>query len=77
MSTNTVTTHIKKIFIFPTGIAKLYNSDDSVTQLIHISHFFTVRFTNPQKKKSREVKPGERENQGMGPVFTSNYQKTP
>jgi hypothetical protein len=34
-------------------------------------------FTNPQKKKSRRVKSGERWGQGMVPLFLFNDQEIP
>jgi hypothetical protein len=62
------TTHIKTIFSFSpgTGMRLIGNafcsSDDSVTQLIHILHFFTINivFYNTLKSKS-----GELDGQGM------------
>jgi hypothetical protein len=68
-------THIKTMFSFSTGTGKYFSgkslssSDSSVTQLIHILHFFTINMTyeNSQKKNSTGAKFGELGGQTMGP----------
>jgi hypothetical protein len=79
MGTISGTTHIKTIFSFSPGTGRnlignaLCNSDDSVTQLIHILHFLTIEcvYYKPQKKISSGVKSGERGDQGIGPPLPS------
>jgi hypothetical protein len=60
-STISGTTHIKTIFSFSPGTGKhfignaLCHSDDSVTQLIHILHFFTINVFNKPAEKADET----------------------
>jgi hypothetical protein len=74
MGTISGMTYIKIIFSFLSGTGKhfigytLSSSDDSVMQLIHILHFFTINnvFYKLLEEKSRGVKSGEQWGLGMG-----------
>jgi hypothetical protein len=78
-------THVKTIFSLSLGTDRyligntLCNSDDSVTQLIHILHFFTTNniFYKPLRRHPEESNLENERSREWVPFFLSNDPKTP
>jgi len=78
-------THVKTIFSLSLGTDRyligntLCNSDDSVTQLIHILHFFTTNniFYKPLRRHPEESNLENERSREWVPFFLSSYQETP